>query len=88
MRIDQIRAALKVHELKSFTAAGKALYVTRGVARTQVVLLEQELGFRLFDRKAKGCKPVLTEKGATFLMFASQAVRLLEEGVQEAAEMG
>jgi DNA-binding transcriptional LysR family regulator len=88
MRTEALKTALKVVELKSFTRAGEVLFMAQVTVSQQIAALEKELGFRLFDRRRskKGPHVIITPEGATFLLFASQAVRMLEEGVLEAVE--
>ena len=49
----QVQYFLKVAESMSFSKAAEELYVSQPSVSRQVQLLEQELGFSLFDRSSK-----------------------------------
>lgn len=64
LTITQIHYFIKLVELKSFTAAAKALYTAPSNLSNMVRSLEQELGFMLFNRTSDGA--VLTSDGRRF----------------------
>lgn len=49
----QVQYFLQVAESMSFSKAAEELYVSQPSVSRQVQLLEQELGFSLFDRSSK-----------------------------------
>jgi LysR family cyn operon transcriptional activator len=53
MNLDQIRNFYEVAVNKSFTLAAEKLYRTQPAISTQVRILEEELGEKLFDRIGK-----------------------------------
>lgn len=58
---DQVRIFINAVECGSFSAAGKKLYMSQSAISQQIMRLEKELGFQLFDRSQY--RPCLTEKG-------------------------
>ena len=59
---------LKVVETGSFSAAADELYISQSSLSKQIMALENELGFPLFDRSKR--KIVITPAGKTFLSHA------------------
>lgn len=51
----------QVAEHSSFTSAAKALHLTTGAISQQIIQLEEQLGFTLFERHSRGIR--LTPKG-------------------------
>lgn len=72
MEIKQIEYFLKVVEKGSFSEAAAALYISQSSLSKQILSLEKELSFLLFDRSRR--KIALTPAGEEFLQHA----RLLE----------
>ena len=81
MELSQIRYFVKLAEALSFTEAAKELFITQSTLSISMKQLEDELGVQLFDRIGK--KVYITDSGTTFLRYASEAMRSLNEGVQE-----
>lgn len=50
MELEQLRAFLEVARTKSFTAAGRSMFVSHSTVSRAVSSLEAELGVRLIDR--------------------------------------
>lgn len=67
--------------LSSFTAAAAELGVTQAAVSRQIHLLEELLGFPLFNRLHRGIR--LTDKGATLAAAASRSLNLLADTVAE-----
>jgi len=68
MEMKQVKYFLTVAELGSFSAAADNLYISQSSLSKQIMALEKELGFALFDRSKRMI--VLTEAGATFRKYA------------------
>jgi LysR family transcriptional regulator, transcription activator of glutamate synthase operon len=68
MEIKQIQYFLAVATTGSFSAAADELYITQSSISKQILALEKELGFSLFDRSKR--KIILTQAGETFLKHA------------------
>lgn len=62
--------------LLSFSAAGKELCVTTGAISQQIRKLEEQLGFKLFDRQPSGI--VLTQEGKEMLNVTQQSIESVE----------
>lgn len=65
MDFRQLRYALSVSKERSFTKAAKRLNISQSAVSEQVKLLEDEIGFELFNRTSRGIEP--TDRGRTFL---------------------
>jgi LysR family transcriptional activator of glutamate synthase operon len=68
MEMKQVKYFLTVAEMGSFSAAADNLYISQSSLSKQIMALEKELGFALFDRSKRLI--VLTEAGATFRKYA------------------
>ncbi len=77
MNLDQIRNFYEVAVHKSFTLAAEKLYRTQPAISTQVRILEEELGEKLFDRIGK--KVCLTQAGEILLPYAERLLNLHNE---------
>jgi DNA-binding transcriptional LysR family regulator len=72
MEFRQIRYALAVAKQRSFTKAANRLNISQSAVSEQVRLLEEEVGFPLFERTPRGIE--LTDRGRTFLYEAERVV--------------
>ncbi len=72
-----------VAQLANLRAAAEALHLTHSALSQQIKLLEQQLGFNLFDRR--GRRLVLNAAGATLLRSVDAALTQLDDGVRAAA---
>lgn len=77
MNLDQIRNFYEVAVCKSFTVAAEKLFRTQPAISTQVRLLEEELGQKLFDRIGK--KVSLTQAGELLFGYAVRLIQLHDE---------
>ena len=76
----RLETFLKVCDRGSFSAAGKALYLSAVSVMKHVDSLEAELGVRLFDRSNKGA--VTTEAGLALAEDARQLVRMADAAIE------
>ena len=76
---DALRAFSVVAEHSSFSAAAEELNLTKGAVSYQVKLLEEDLGFALFDRLPRGVS--LTEEGRALLDVSTQAFAAMERKI-------
>jgi DNA-binding transcriptional LysR family regulator len=84
LRTDYIKTALKVAETGHFNTASKELFMAEMTAFMRIRILEQELGFKLFDRPKYHLNPVVpTLQGAKWLTLARRALELLDQGTVE-----
>lgn len=77
MNLDQIRSFYEVAVHRSFTLAAEKLFRTQPAISTQVRMLEEELGEKLFDRIGK--KVCLTQAGELLFGYAERLLRLHDE---------
>ncbi|QDL56757.1 LysR family transcriptional regulator [Rhodoferax aquaticus] len=71
-----------VAQLSSLRAAGEQLHLTHSAISQQIRLLEEQIGFPVFDRR--GRRVVLNEAGIALLRVVEQALSQLDEGVRMA----
>lgn len=74
MKFKQLEAFVCVAELKSFSKAGKKLYLTQPTISAHIQSLEQELGCRMLVRTTK--EVVLSQEGERLYGYAKQLVQL------------
>jgi len=70
LSLKQLRYALAVWRERSFIRAAERLHVSQPAISGQVLLLEADIGFKLFRRTGQGVET--TEIGRTFLMQAEE----------------
>ncbi len=85
MNLDQIRNFYEVAVHRSFTLAAEKLYRTQPAISTQVRMLEEELGEKLFDRIGK--KVCLTQAGELLFGYAERLLRLHDEAKLAVTEL-
>lgn len=81
----QIRYFLTVAEFGSFTAAAAALFVAQPALSRQIALLEEELGFPLFERLPRGVR--LTPAGERYRVRMQNCLRELDEAAEEGRDL-
>lgn len=77
MDIKNLTTFVQVAELGSFSRAAQQLGYSQPTISVQIRQLEQELGFRLFDRIGHAVR--LTDKGRDALLYAQQVCRLCQQ---------
>src|SRR6266849_3765898 len=80
MDLRQLEIFAKVAELKSFSKAALALFLTQPTVSEHIRTLEQELGIRLLDRLGRGAEP--TSAGRLLLSHATRMLQLQRETLQ------
>lgn len=78
--IHQLEIYVKVAELKSFSKAAQAMYLTQPTISQHMSTLEHFLGTKLFDRLGK--EVVLTKAGQVLYTYAKQITGLRKEAEQ------
>ena len=73
----KLQAFASVYELKSFSKAGKDLYLSQPTISTHVLSLEEELGVKLFDRI--GRRTIPTQAGHLLHEGVSKVFRIMEQ---------
>lgn len=85
MNLDQLRNFYEVAIHKSFTQAAEKLFRTQPAISTQVRILEEELGEKLFDRIGK--KVCLTQAGEILLPYAERLLQMHDEAKLAVSEL-
>ncbi|MCR0985160.1 LysR family transcriptional regulator [Roseomonas populi] len=86
INLRQLRAFIAVAEAGNFTRAAGALHTAQPMVSSLVRELEEELGFRLFDRTTRRVE--LTEAAAEFLEDARRLTGELDRAVLRARGIG
>ena len=81
MDIKNLTTFVHVAELGSFSRAGERLGYSQPSISVQIRQLEQELGFRLFDRIGHAVR--LTDKGREALGYAQQVCRICRQMTED-----
>jgi DNA-binding transcriptional LysR family regulator len=84
--VRQLRAFLVVAETRNFTRAAMVLHVAQPVISGLIRELEEELGFRLFDRTSR--RVDLTDAATEFLTDARRFLDDLEQMMHRARDVG
>ena len=84
MDIRNLTTFVHVAELGNFSRAAERLGYSQPTISVQIRQLEQELGFRLFDRIGHAVR--LTDKGRETLVYAQQVCLLCQQMIEENAE--
>lgn len=84
MELKWIRAFTVLAKYLNYNKAAASLYISQPTLSKYILLLEESLGVRLFDRSKK--KVVLTLEGQKFLPRANEIVRLMDEVCTEYEE--
>lgn len=79
----QLKAAILVSEHGSFTKAAEHLHISQSGLSALVKELEDQLGFRLFERTTR--RVVLTEAGHQFLLLAKSIEQNLRLSIKDIA---
>ncbi|GKX65005.1 LysR family transcriptional regulator [Inconstantimicrobium mannanitabidum] len=77
MDFRQLKAFITISELQSFTAAASEMGYAQSTVTTQIKLLEDELGVKLFERMGKTTS--LTHEGKKLLPYAKQMIKLSDD---------
>jgi DNA-binding transcriptional LysR family regulator len=77
----QLRCFVGVADEMNFTRAAASLYLTQPALSRQIRLLEERLGFRLFDRTSRHVE--LTDGGSRLLAEVRPALAMLDRGISE-----
>ena len=79
MDIRQLAIFLSIANRGTFTAAGKALYMSQPTVSVQMAALERELGVALFERQSRGIR--LTPAGKILKRYAEDILMLRDQAV-------
>jgi len=84
MEINKLEAFCKVVELKSFTRAAEAVFLTQPTVSEHIRSLEQELGEKLLDRMGRVVEP--TPVGRLFYGYARKILKTRNEAKEAVAQ--
>ena len=79
MNVQSLRLFLRIADLGAVSAAARDLSLSPASASARLAKLEDEVGFRLFNRTTRAVS--LTTDGAAFLPYARQTMETLEAGL-------
>ena len=82
--LESLRAFEAAARLCSFSSAAEQLHLTHGAVSRQVSKLEQWLGFKVFERKARGVQ--LTLEGNRLFIRTSEAFALIADNTDRWSE--
>ncbi|MGC4024865.1 MAG: LysR family transcriptional regulator [Mesorhizobium sp.] len=82
--LESLRAFEAAARLGSFSSAAEQLHLTHGAVSRQVSKLEQWLGFKVFERKARGVQ--LTLEGNRLFIRTSEAFALIADNTDRWSE--
>ena len=85
INFDLFRVFCEVAREKSLSAAAKKLYVSQSAVSQSIKQIENALGAKLFDRKARGVE--LTAQGKVLFSYADDAYRLLANATEKLEDM-
>ena len=80
-----LKAFLRIAEIGSISRAAESLGITQPSLSQQVLRLEDEVGFRLFERTTRGV--TLTEAGRVFQEHARHIIHKAEHAIADAREL-
>src|SRR5256885_13324325 len=81
--LNSLTAFRSVAELQNLRAAADVLHLTHSAVSQQIRGLEEQLGFKLFERR--GRRVVINAAGEALLRSVQAALAQLDDGVQAAA---
>ncbi|WP_431223158.1 LysR substrate-binding domain-containing protein [Serratia sp. L9] len=82
--LDVLKTFVVVAQRLNFTHAAQELHLTQGAVSRQILGLEQQLGYPLFSRRARGL--TLTPQGALLLAPVQMALAQLAQALARAGE--
>lgn len=80
-----LKAFLRIAETGSISRAAQSLGIAQPSLSQQLLRLEDEIGFKLFDRMARGV--ILTEPGRVFLEQARHILHVTEQAIADARHL-
>jgi DNA-binding transcriptional LysR family regulator len=81
----QLRSFVVVAQHQSFTKAAQALYTTQSAVSLMVKELEEEIGFRLFDRTTR--QVLLSSSGQDFYRMANKLLEDFQAVMRDATDI-
>lgn len=81
MNTQTLQIFVTLAKTKNISQAARLLYMAQSTVSTQLKSIEEELGFRLFERQKGNSPLILTEQGRYFLDIASKMLELYRDGI-------
>ncbi len=81
MRIEQLEYLVEISRKKSFNSASENLFLTPQSLSRSITSMENELGFKLFERNSRGVR--FTPEGEKFLHAAQEITERYEQVLKE-----
>lgn len=85
MNLNQINYFITLAETEHYTRAAEKLSITQPTLSHAISMLEEELNTELFEKRGRNV--VLTKYGKLFLEYASESLRLLDNGIKKTKTM-
>ena len=85
MNISRLTTFCRVFELASFSHAAEKLYLSQPTVSSHILVLENELGQKLFDRMGRLIVP--TQAGKLLYSHARSVIRQLDQALEEINEL-
>lgn len=82
--VSALHTFMQVAQYPSFSSAAKDLHLTTGAISQQLLQLEDQLGFSLFERHSRGVR--LTEAGQTLLTVVQHSFQEIDSAVQSLSQ--
>lgn len=87
MRIDYLQYFAHLAEVLNYTKAAQDLYIAQPTLSIAMKRMEEELGFKLFERGDRNTRIKLTEMGKIYYEYVMLALNNLETGARVAREV-
>ncbi len=84
MNAAKLKHIVEVDRCESISAAAKALNLTQSTVSRSVAVIEQQIGYALFDRRARDV--VATERGRQFINRAARIISDLDQFSEDAKQ--
>jgi len=84
MDLRRLETFCRVAELKSFSRAAEAIYLTQPTVSGHITSLERDMGLKLFDRL--GRETTLTHAGQILYRYSKDILRLRDEAINAVSE--
>lgn len=81
MRIEQLEYLVEISHRKSFNRASENLFITPQALSRSITNMEDELGFKLFERSSRGVR--FTQEGNKFLSAAQEITECYHKVLKE-----
>jgi DNA-binding transcriptional LysR family regulator len=81
MNLSRLTTFCRVYELRSFSQAAEKLYLSQPTVSSHILVLENQLGQRLFDRLGRLIAP--TQAGKLLYARAIKAINQVEQALEE-----